>query len=417
MLLSPAARAVIADSGGMHQLTVEVIDDAEGLRQSRAAWQSIDATATAATPFSSWEWLYSWWQCYAQPGDSPLLLLCHDGARPVALAPLQIQRRGPLGLARELRFLGSGEAEHEEVLSEYLDLLCVPGEEARSLQAIGDTLRRLRGRWHCALFNDLLPQALLPQLLERGMPAASTQRWQRGARYRVDLPPNYDTWLDGLSRAMRYRIRRGQRRLQAAGELSCERATTAQQISAQLPVLADLHRQRWGSGGLFDQPRFARFHPLVCQRMFESGASRPQLELMRLDGAPLTALYSFRRGATLHYYQSGFCSEQARCSPLVLAHAAAIRGAISDGLRHYDLMRGGLDSYKASYAAAQTPMHYLARYPQPALLQRHLPEPLRDSLGGLQHRLARRLLRHRPGAEAEQRDVRLAPPADGGVGA
>jgi len=398
----------------MSQLTVELIDDTDGLYQSRDAWRAVNAASAAATPFSSWEWLYSWWQCYAQPGDSPLLLLCRDGQRPVALAPLQIQRRGPLGLVRELRFLGSGEAEHEEVLGEYTDLLCVPGEEARSLQALGDALQRLRGRWHCALFTDLLPQALMPGLLQAGMPTAGTRQWQRGTRYRVELPPSYDAWLGGLSRAMRYRIRRGQRRLQAAGKLSCERAATAQQIAAQLPVLADLHRQRWGAGALFDQPRFARFHSQVCQRMFEGGDSRPQLELTQLDGRPLTALYGFRRGDTLHYYQSGFRSDQARCSPLVLAHAAAIRGAIADGLQHYDLMRGGPGNYKASYAATQTPMFYLACYPQPALLHRHLPRSLHDSLGSLQHLLTRRLLRHRPGARAEY-DAR--PAADGEVGA
>src|SRR5918911_950164 len=70
---------------------MECVDDSRAFRALREEWAILHASCPGATPFTSWEWLYSWWQAYGEGKRLSLLTWRTDGVL-VGIAPLYVVR-------------------------------------------------------------------------------------------------------------------------------------------------------------------------------------------------------------------------------------------------------------------------------------------------------------------------------------
>src|SRR5262249_51968622 len=67
------------------------------------------------------------------------------GPRLVGVLPLYGSTPGgPVFGTQQLGFLSTGETEYEETCPDYLDLLCLPGEETACLESVWETLQAMR---------------------------------------------------------------------------------------------------------------------------------------------------------------------------------------------------------------------------------------------------------------------------------
>src|SRR5260221_2783532 len=87
-----------------------------------------------------------WWQtygdCYGTGGLQ--IVTVWRGTQLIAVAPLySTQTSGGLPGARHLRFISTGEEEHEETCADYLNVLCSREDEAVCIPSIWSVLNDL----------------------------------------------------------------------------------------------------------------------------------------------------------------------------------------------------------------------------------------------------------------------------------
>src|SRR5215211_516254 len=85
-------------------LEIEVLTEAKDFVALEAEWDDLYESCPSATPFSSWAWLYSWWEVYGEGSYGlRLITLRNADGLLVGLLPLMVRRR--LGFGR-LLFVG-----------------------------------------------------------------------------------------------------------------------------------------------------------------------------------------------------------------------------------------------------------------------------------------------------------------------
>jgi CelD/BcsL family acetyltransferase involved in cellulose biosynthesis len=305
----------------------------------RPQWKALyESSPYASTPLD-FDWLRTWWRLFAPTcGSGGLrIVTAWRGARLVGALPLYEDRSacGPLAV-RQLRFLSTGEEEHEETCPDYLNILCLPGEEAAGLEAVWDCIKRL-GWDHLELLD--LP-AESPLLRNRAF-AGSARTFPRGTCPVADLAGGFEAYLERLSSNSRQQSRRLLRAGERAG--ATFEIVGVDQAPGAFDALVRLHQARWtpeGKPGVFAAPRFTAFHREIVRAWLPCG--RAVLARLCLGGEPVAVLYGFVTGSRFEFYQSGVGRDdtgQLR-SPGNLAHLLLMQTLAERGGTTYDFLRG-----------------------------------------------------------------------------
>jgi len=113
-------------------LTTRIIREEEEWDAIRDDWNTLYASSPYSSVPLDFVWLRGWWRVYGTLyGKVGLrVVTAWRGSKLVGAIPLYVSRGvgNSLG-ARHLRFISTGEEEHEETCPDYLNLLCLPGEE------------------------------------------------------------------------------------------------------------------------------------------------------------------------------------------------------------------------------------------------------------------------------------------------
>lgn len=275
-------------------------------RTLRDDWRALFDADSTATPFQSWEWNSIWWNRFGR-SRSPYLLAAYMGDDLVGLLPL-IRAIGPW---RTLRSMAVGP-------SDYLGPIAQPTVR----QAVVD--------------------AFLEHLKEAPADMIDLHQWTESTGFgdpvdqatclRLDLPPTFDGYLGGLSKSLRYDVRR----LERTDILKIHQP----EVAAALDVLFDLHVKRWRSRGLpgvFGR-RIRKFHEEWAEAAKSNGWLR--LSVLEHEGHSIGAIYAMTRGGRCYYYQAGFDPAASKLSPGTLLVASTIRHAIEEGVTTFDFCRG-----------------------------------------------------------------------------
>lgn len=364
---------------------VERISDREAFEALRPEWDELLEASPSSCLFLTWEWLFTWWKHAG--GDRRLALLAvRRGGELVALAPFArgTSRPGwPFGrflLPTSLQLLGTG-----QVGSDYLDLLVRAGRERPAAEALAEHLAREGSVVELSQLpgERSLAQTLAERLAERGWQAAERRTHVCPV---IDLAGlSWEEYVSSLGKSHRQNLRRRLRKLEETFEVRFERAGSELEVDEAFDVLLDLHGKRWrdrgGSDALSD-PALVAFHRELTRLALRRGWLR--LYVLRLDGRPAAALYGFLYRGRFLYYQSGFDGEFGDYSVGLVIMGLAIREAISEGAREYDLLHGD-ESYKFLWASRTRELARLELYPP--TLEGHLRRHLRGALRGAKARL------------------------------
>ena len=200
--------------------------------------------------------------------------------------------------------------------------------------------------------------SVMPSLLSEALRArhlhVQLEEWST-APY-VPLPDTWDAYLAALKPSKRAQLRKSLRAFEAwaGGPPVLTRVTSLSELEEGKRVLIALHRERWGSDGVFGSAKFRGFHDRVMPELHAKGAL--DLGWMSVRGQPVAAFYNLRWNGKLHFYQSGRrldIPDDVRVG--VTMHAYLIRSAIEAGLREYDFLAGA-SQYKMALALATRPL-------------------------------------------------------------
>jgi CelD/BcsL family acetyltransferase involved in cellulose biosynthesis len=347
-------------------MPIRILTDVSQLEGLVPAWRRLLAGSTHAEPVRTPVWLLAWWRQFGASDRRSLRVVTLEdaGGDLVGLVPLTLRaashrRAIPV---RRVELLGTGEDEADEIASDYVGGLTLAGREEDVARATADALvDRWLGEWDelrlpAMSGDDPLVPRLAEALRARGLAAGVTRS---GEAHFIPLPATWEGYLEQLTKAQRYGIKRSLRELDAwAGEggWRLRSAVTPADLVEGRRVLHRLHAERWraaGRGGVFASRRFRRFHDEVMPRLWagEDGAS---LDLLWLEvrGEPIAAAYNVVFGGKVYFYQAGRRLDVPRAlRPGIALQALAIRRSIEAGMREYDFLQGA-SRYKRELALA-----------------------------------------------------------------
>jgi CelD/BcsL family acetyltransferase involved in cellulose biosynthesis len=312
-------------------------------------WAALHALVPGATVFTHPAWAQAWLRHFGAAAN-PVFLSIRVEEQLVGVAALQIERV----LARQL-------GDHN--VTDYAGVLALPGHEAAVAAGIIE--------W---LMEDLTPALEL-----WGVPEDSPMRaafaagaagfgWSFGEVDEavcpvVALPGDFATYLAGLPKHDRHELRRKLRHFSAAGAVSFDSATTADQVNSRMDRFLQLMRISRDDKDEFLTPQMEAFFRDIAAVLSELGMAR--LSTLSLDGAPAAMVLMFENETTTFLYNSGYDPRFAPLAAGLLSKVYAIEDAIGRGKRSFDFLRGD-EEYKHHLGGQPKHVHKL-RMRQPGL--------------------------------------------------
>lgn len=362
-LLADVQQRTDIDTPLLTRCTIKVVSTSEEFDKLEEEWNALIEQADG-TVFQTFEWQQSWWKYF---GSSHRLhcLVFHSGATTIGIAPLftEFVRYAGVPLARRLQFIGRG-------LSDYLQVISLPGYEKTVLSALVQHLRSNSHEWDIFDLEDVNESSpscsLLPALLrEAGLPV---YRYRGNVCPQVTLPTTAQMLMQSLGPTTGYNFRRKFKRLQSnfKSEVELYRRET-DDLRAAVDAFCAIHGARWKSQGhpsAFDDDHHRAFHLEVVTKF----AKRDWLRMffLRIDGTPSAVSFSFNYKKRIYMYQSNaYGSEEVmKCSPGFLVRSIAMVEGISEGMQVFDFMRGD-EPYKYKEWKASDTQNWLIRTASP----------------------------------------------------
>jgi CelD/BcsL family acetyltransferase involved in cellulose biosynthesis len=314
-------------------LAYGVLDDLREIEALSAEWDALLERSPCNRAFSSSAWYVT--ACRVTPALSPYLFTARRGAALVGILPLAVD-----GDAKEAVF-PSKMSNYNDVVAEGDDSAAAAGLLRQAFTG-ARPYERLNLWWVRKSSNAARAARLLAAAGEVG----EAFRVERDYAY-LKLPPSYEEFLKGRSRAFRKSLLRAQRKAEDDG-LRVRELTPDEFPPDELPeTFLRLHLARFGERSCFQRPDNLTFARLALPLLY---ARRQMRVFALLRGEEVVGIdLSMAGAASLCTWNGGFLPEVEDWSPGRLVIDAGVRRACELGLGEYDLLRGAYD-WKMSWA-------------------------------------------------------------------
>jgi CelD/BcsL family acetyltransferase involved in cellulose biosynthesis len=285
----------------------------------RPAWSQLAARRTPASIFLTPEWIGA---TRAHDLSEPVTLAA--GELPYGVAALSRQADGTIGFA-------GGEFTDEQ------DIVAAPEDGRRAARAVAG--------W---IANERAPRVLL-EYVPGDSPTLDAfdeiltahgyrvTRQKQVASPRIALPADFQQHVQSLGRKERHELRRKLHRFESVPGTSFRWASEAEGAIVLDRFLA-LHRLSKGPKAAFMTDRNERFFRDLADALAAVGWLR--LGVLRAYDEDAAVLFGFAYRDTLALYNAAYDPALGSLSLGIASHAFALRDAIAQGFRTYDLLRG-----------------------------------------------------------------------------
>lgn len=308
-------------------------------------WEQLANNQPVVNVFITIEWLQLWWQTFASHNDLLHIIIIMKQGITICIAPFYLKE------GRELRFIGTGEDEKAEVVSEFLDILIYEKHINSILKILAKHLGAELEHANSIEFNNILTSShtfVLAKMVKNHF-------WQKiqltGLRYIIDLPNEYQTYLDSLSKPFRNQTLRKKRKFEKLGG-QIKRVTHKPELVEYFDILKTLHTRRWqseGVSGAFSDVRFVNFHLQFMHYLLSKNML--SLTSLVLNDEVIAVIYNIKHQGTRQFYQMGtYIDFKPNVSAGTLLHLYEIEDSIHNGERYYDFLKGTtFNSYKNNF--------------------------------------------------------------------
>jgi CelD/BcsL family acetyltransferase involved in cellulose biosynthesis len=330
----------------MGKPTLRIINNPSELFTLRDAWNELLKKSASDTAFLTWEWMYTWWECFGE-GKKLFIVIAEDEGAIVGIAPLHLTRERIFGLRslRHLEFLGS-----TGVITEYQDFIILKGREQELVPAFLDFLFERFLEWDAMNLVSMKKDGINLIQVRMYCDVKGIQYWEYNSNISpyIELPASFDEYMQSLSRNSRWRFRSLKKKLESGRKVEMLETKDKIAAAADFSTIMHLHQKRWdqkGGTGSFAQHRiqYLKFHNKIVQRFFDNG----WLYLLRLivDGLPVAGQYNFIYNNVVYYHSVGFDPEWAEHNVGSVLQLNAVEDSIQKGATEFDFLRG-TEQYK-----------------------------------------------------------------------
>ena len=294
------------------------IQHVSDLRSIESEWLALH-TVCRGTPFDSPQWLLTWIDRFWQSQWRLSVLVGYNDDKLVVLAPLYINRSSSILSFKKLMPLGQGEPEDQEVLSEFQDVLVLPGYE--------NTLAELAEQIELIEFDVFEWRYLTNKANALELIKSEPRLQKKCIGHRFVNSSNLNEG-DPLSKSSKIKHQRMANKLK-------NYLVEFQWLEPSEPLwntMKDFHQQRWNQKqklGAFHHTNFNQFHS-------EDRIRKMSLMcVMKIDQQIAAIHYFMKSKDTLFFYQSGWNDAFEQYAPGFCLHMWGIQNNPAD---YYDMM-------------------------------------------------------------------------------
>ncbi len=310
-------------------------------KELRRAWNQILVNGGSNNIFLTWEWLFNWWEVFADKDDELYILQGVEEGRIIAIAPLYLHK----GYLKELKFLGSG-----IVCSEYLSFICSGKDAVQFARQVFAYLRRNIRQWDMLSLEGIPADDNAAGTLKASA-RRNNMRIKTIKKHRCIYMPLPDL---KISRALKEKIESRKRKLGRKGllEIAHSEKQEDQALMEQYTTLISLHQKRWKEmqckeGGLFENRLFRQFMDRITAVF--NGNNWLNINILTLDGKGIAAYYCFTFNGKVSGYLTGFDPAHKKCSPGAVCLWESLRYYEKKGFTEFDFLRGE-EEYKRDWS-------------------------------------------------------------------
>ncbi len=326
-------------------MKIELFTTAAVFDALRAEWSELLTHVHHNRIFLTWEWQSTWWSAY-HPGELWVLTIRNDAGQLVGLAPWFIENRVKTG--RTIRSVGCVD------VTDYLEAIVHRDYEEAVIETLATYILENRSHYD---FIDLcnIPEGspvlkYLPQLLrESGL---SVEIKPQEVCPVIELPAEWDAYLESLDKKQRHEIRRKLRRSEESAAnwyvVGPEHDLSAE-TDAFLRLMTSASEDK---AEFLANPKNVTFFKQLTPLLMERGWL--QIAFLTVDGRKSAAYMNFLYNNEVQIYNSGLDIEAANgLSAGIVLLARLIQYAIEHGYKRFDFLRGN-EEYKYRMGAVDT---------------------------------------------------------------
>ena len=336
-------------------LDIVILTGGEAFDEIQSEWNELHL-ASEATVFQSHAWLRTWWRHFGE--DFPFrelhVVLVRQNGKLVGSAPffIEAKRISTLASTKELRFIGEG-------LTDYNDLLLEPGSARASLEAVADHIASLWKKIdaiHLPEIPDGSPTAVrLPGNLRDAGVNVSTEQCDKCPR--LELRDTWAATLAALHGDKKRQLQKKCRQLSESHTVVFETIADPSDLEQAMADFIGMHQRRMeesGKTGVFSNPRNEAFIRDLSADFLNRGWLF--LSFLRINGRRVAATFSylFKDRVLFHMAGLGDAGDARKHSPGIVLHAFCMQEAIRRCAVTYDFLRG-TEEYKYRLGAADFP--------------------------------------------------------------
>jgi CelD/BcsL family acetyltransferase involved in cellulose biosynthesis len=274
-------------------------------------------------------WMQTWWQAF-KPGGKLHLCLIKIGGNLIGVAPRSVS-----GVTAS--FVGCAD------VCDYMDFAVVPGFEKEFYGALLDDLSR-RGVAELDLRCVRPESTALSHLVETALNRDGACVIEPdGISLEMELPGDWNEYLNMLTGKQRHEIRRKLRRLREKGEMRFLVMENSAEITETFDAFLKMFRESRPDKAAFMNPQMESFFRSMMRAMSEEGALR--LFILKLNGLIAAAALCFDYRDTMYLYNSGFDPRYRSLSVGLLCKILSIEHSIKIRRKKYDFLKG-VEPYK-----------------------------------------------------------------------
>lgn len=332
------------------------------------AWDAL-VERTSGDLFASFDWCAVWWRHYGSKRKLHVFA-AFDGDNLVAVLPLFSETRwAGLVPVRVVRLVG---CDHSVTTCGF----------AIDAERVTEFVRGVVEQLSATTKWDLIQLGPLPSYQQHvsevvaafheaaGVARAEIDDQRHGEQMLIDLPGDFDAYLQALPRNERRGTQRRARKLDEEHGMATAVTGTNGDAGAAFDRLVDMHQRQWTAvgdlGHFCDWPGASAFHRDMLAAQSRHG--RCHFVELRSGEKLLATQYEYRFGPRMHAVLTARSIDEqwGQYSPGKLVHMASVENAIGAGCRIIDDMRGRYE-YKERLGGAVTPLRAVMVYREGAV--------------------------------------------------
>ncbi|MDJ1169384.1 GNAT family N-acetyltransferase [Roseofilum sp. BLCC_M154] len=281
------------------------------------------------------------WSLVFNSGSLPSIYSVWQGDEPIGIAPIIIKNE-------KATFIGDPE------VFDFMDFMISPGKSQDFASILLECLKTEGVQYlelNSVRADSLVFTEMMPATEQLGY---STATENAEVSYEIELPSQWETYLDRVTIKKQKEFRRQFRRLNEAGNITHRIVSDAGEIEHWCNNFLNLHVASRQDKAEFMTEQMASYFRLLMKEMAAIG--KIKLCFLEIEQTPIASTLNFEHDATVYLYNTGYDPHYKSLSVGFISQMAIVKNSIENQAIKYSFLKGE-EAYKERMGGKKHQLH------------------------------------------------------------